>query len=104
MDKKNNTSTCMWREAPFLRDDKVWRFYTTDPDVNKRMRQRLDFKLVVYGMNKRLWVYATLKNSAKDAKKTLKRITRRNIQFDALNDEYYADPGAIVAPIKKSKV
>lgn len=94
----------MWREAPFLRDDKIWRYQTNDPGVYKRMRQRSDFKLVCYGINIRLWVYRTRKNSAKEAKMTLKRVTRQRIHFDTENKEYFTDPGVIVAHKKESDV
>ncbi len=80
----------MWREAPEITGDKIYRFQTNNPEINRRMKRRKDFTLSSYGMNIKMWVYRTKKYSLKDAKKTLKRITRQNIDFDPLHDMYFS--------------
>ncbi len=105
--KKGNKimfKTYMWREAPGIPKDKVYRFQTSDPNINRRMRRRKDFKLTCYGMNKKFWIYQTKKYSLKDAKKTLQRVTRQNIDFDAVNDVFCTNNGVIMTPKYTLKV
>ncbi len=71
----------MWREAPEIPKDKVYRFQTNDPEINGRMRRRKDFKLVLKGLNSKFWVYKTQKYSLKEAKNTLSRVSRKEIQY-----------------------
>ena len=68
--------TYMWREYPFIRGDKSYRFQTNDSAINKRMRQRKDFKLAMWGLNNNIWVYITEKNTANKARRTLSNITQ----------------------------
>ena len=96
-----NYQTFLWREYPFIAGDKSYRINTTDPTVAKRLRQRKDCNSAVYYCNISRWDYRTNKYSKKDAIKTLKRITRQEIKYDAVNDEYYADYGVIIAPNKR---
>ena len=42
--------TYMWREYPFIRGDRSYRFQTNDSSINKKMRQRQDFKLAMWGL------------------------------------------------------
>ena len=90
-----NYFTYLWQE---LYGDPVFRFQSNDPVVNKRMRQRIDFSLVLYGLNTNLRVYKAQFYSPKEARRTLRRITRQDIFFDAESDVFYAQTGAIVAP------
>ena len=83
-------TTFMWREAPEITGDKIYRFQTNNSEINRRMRRRKDFTLSSYGMNIKMWGYRTKKYSLKDAKKTLKRITRQNIDFDPFHDMYFS--------------
>ena len=96
--------TVMWREYPCIRGDKSYRINTSDPDVAKRLRQRKDFKPAVFYINYRRWDYRTNKYSKKDAIRTLKRVTRQQIKYNAVNDEYYADYGAIVDSKKRPEI
>ena len=88
--------TIMWREYPMVTKDKSYRINTTDPSVAKRLRQRKDCSTAVYYYNVNRWDYRTNKYSKKDALKTLRRITRKEVKYDALNDEYYADYGVMI--------
>ena len=76
-----NFITYMWREAPDIPKDKTYRFQTNDPEINGRMKRRKDFKLVLKGLNSKFWVYKTKKYSLKEAKSTLSRVTRKEIQY-----------------------
>ena len=67
--------TYMWKEYPFIKKDKSYRFQTADSIINRRMKQRSDFDLVLLGLSENIWVYQTNKYSLKDAKKTLNRVT-----------------------------
>ena len=49
----------MWREYPFIRGDRSYRFQTNDSSINKKMRQRQDFKLAMWGLNKNVKQYNT---------------------------------------------
>ena len=69
--------TYMWKEYPFIKKDKSYRFQTADSIINRRMKQRSDFDLVLLGLSENIWVYQTNKYSLKDAKKTLSIVTRR---------------------------
>ena len=88
--------TIIWREYPFIKGDKAYRINTTDPGVAKRLRQRKDCIEAVFYCNTSRWDYRTDKYSKKDAIKTLERITRRKIKYNAVDNEYYADYGVIV--------
>ena len=86
--------TYMWQEAyGYL----VFRFQTNDPAINKRMRQRKAFTLVLWGLNKKLWVYKVQFNSRKEAIKSFKRITRSTINKTDDTCGFYAQTGVIVA-------
>ena len=93
-----NLYTYMWRESPTIPNDKIFRFQTNDPHINRKMRKRKDFKLVMIGMNRKMWGYKTIKYGLKEAKRTLRRITGQNIFYDENNELFYANIGAIVAP------
>jgi hypothetical protein len=93
----------MWREYPFIKKDKSYRFQTSDPIINRRMKQRSDFQLVLWGLNENIWVYQTNKYSLKDAKKTFSRVTRQVIKYDSFNEVYYAENGVIVDKNSKKK-
>ena len=88
--------TVMWRELPMIAGDQTYRINTADPAVAKRLRQRKDCTPAVYYCNISRWDYRTNKYSKKDAIKTLKRITRQEIKYDVVNDEYYADYAVII--------
>ena len=88
--------TVMWREYPMITGDKAYRINTTDPSVAKRLIQRKDCKPAVTYFNIERWDFRTDKFSKKDAIKTLKRVTRQKIKYNALDDEFYADYGVIV--------
>ncbi|OVE79284.1 hypothetical protein BVY01_02900 [bacterium I07] len=75
----------------------LYRFETNDPEVNKRMRQRQDFKLVGFGVNHPCWQYQASFYSPKEAKRTLGRITRSKVKFVPSEDLFVAKTGAIVA-------
>ena len=76
-----NYVTYMWREAPEIPKDKIYRFQTNDPEVNRRMRRRKDFSLALKGLNSKFWVYKTKKYSLKEAKNTLSRVSRKDIRY-----------------------
>ena len=57
----NKYSTYMWREAPEIVGDKIYRFQTNDSKVNRKMRRRKDFELTLNGINTSMWVYRTRK-------------------------------------------
>ena len=84
-------TTFMWREAPEISGDKIYRFQTNDPEVNRRMRRRKDFKLSAVGINTRFWIYRTKKYSLKEAKNTLKRITRMQYSYNNSEKIYFSD-------------
>ena len=88
--------TLMWREYPMIAGDKAYRINTTDPSVAKRLMQRQDFNKAVTYYNVKRWDFRTDKYSKRDALKTMKRITRQKIKYNAFSDEYYADYGVIV--------
>ena len=76
-----NYITYMWREAPKIPKDNIYRYQTNDPEVNRRMTRRKDFKLVLKGLNSKFWVYKTKKYSLKEAKKTLSRVSHQEIRY-----------------------
>ena len=94
----------MWKQCPFIKGDKVYCFQTKDRKINKRMRQRSDFKLSLHGINENIWVYKTTRYSLKEAKKTLSRITRQSIYYDPVYEVFYAKSGVIVAPKNRPQV
>lgn len=77
----NNYITYMWREAPNIREDKVYRFQTNDSKINLKMRRRKDFELAAVGINTKIWIYQTKKQSLEEAKSTLIKITLCKINF-----------------------
>ena len=79
----NNYITYMWREAPNIREDKVYRFQTNDSKINLKMRKRRDFQLAAVGINTKIWIYQTEKHSLEEAKSTLMDITLCKINFEA---------------------
>ena len=78
----NNYITYMWREAPNVREDKVYRFQTNDSKINLKMRRRKDFELAAVGINTKIWIYQTKKQSLEEAKSTLINITLCKINFE----------------------
>ena len=99
-----NYVTYMWREAPEIPKDKVYRFQTNDPKINRRMRRRKDFTLAAVGLNKKVWIYRTKKYSLKDAKKTLGRVTRCQINFEPSESIYTAKNEVIVSKDKHLRI
>tara|TARA_Y100000996_G_C22264343_1_gene537266 strand:+ start:235 stop:534 length:300 start_codon:yes stop_codon:yes gene_type:complete len=83
------TITYMWREAPEIVGDKIYRFQTTDPIIHKRLRRRKDFKLSIVGINKPIWIYKTRKHSLKEAKNTLQNISNGQLVYDETDKIYY---------------
>ena len=51
--EKNEFYTYMWRESQAIPNDKVFRFQTNNPHINRKMRKRKDFKLVMVGINRK---------------------------------------------------
>ena len=90
--------TYMWREDPATQKDKVYRFQTNDPETNLRMQKRKDFKLSTVGINEKLWIYRTKKSSLEEAKKTLKRLSRCQINFIMAEGIFVANDKVIVSP------
>tara|TARA_R110000823_G_scaffold24929_1_gene73813 strand:+ start:819 stop:1103 length:285 start_codon:yes stop_codon:yes gene_type:complete len=90
--------THMWRECPFIRGDKAYRFQTDDPHIHKKMRQRKDFKLAIWGLNKKLWVYVSDKNTLEKAKRTLGNLTHGKVNKSAARGEYWAESTPYIAP------
>ena len=84
----------MWQE---VYGDPVFRFQTDDPAINKRMRQRKDFTLVLWGLNKKLWVFKAQFYSRKEAIESFKRITRSTINKTDDTCGFHAQTGVIVA-------
>jgi hypothetical protein len=66
----------MWREAPNIQGDKVYRFQTNDPSINLKMKRRKDFKLAAIGITTKIWIYQTEKQS------TLRKVTLCKINFE----------------------
>ena len=95
---KSKIGTYMWQE---VYGDPVFRFQTNDHAINKRMRLRADFSLVLWGLNTNLWVYQAQFYSPREARRSLMRITRQEILYNAENDVFYAQTCAIVAPKKR---
>ena len=85
----------MWQE---VYGEPIFRFQTNDSGINRRMRQRADFTLVLLGLNDNLWVYQAQFYSPQKARQTLSRITRQEIQKDSGNDLFYVQTYPIVAP------
>jgi len=91
----------MWQE---VYGEPTFRFQSNDPKVKKRMRQRKDFTLVAWGLNTLLSVYQARFYSPKEARRTLRRITRQKIKKDYSESMFIAKTGAIVAPKKGVEV
>ena len=77
-----NYVTYMWREAPNIRKDKVYRFQTNDSKINLKMRKRKDFELAAVGINTKIWIYQIERRSLEEAKSTLRSITLCKINFE----------------------
>ena len=80
--------TIMWREYPMIPGRKTYRINTTDPSVAKRMKQRKDFEPAVIYYNVNVWDFRTDKYSKKDAIRTMQRVTRQRIKYNALMFRY----------------
>ena len=78
----NNYITYMWREAPNIQEDKVYRFQTNDPSINLKMKKRKDFKLAAVGITTKIWIYQTEKYSLEEAKNILRKVTLCKINFE----------------------
>ena len=78
----NNYITYMWREAPNILEDKVYRFQTNDSKINLKLRKRKDFELAAVGINTKIWIYQTERRSLEEAKNTLRNITLCKINFE----------------------
>ena len=76
----------------------IFRFQTNHPGINKRMRQRADFTLVLSSLNDNLRVYKAQFYSPQKARQSLSRITRQEIKKDPVDDLFYAQTYPIVAP------
>ena len=85
----------MWQE---VYGEPIFRFQTNDPGINKRMRQRADFTLVLFSFNDNLRVYKAQFYSPQKARQTLSRITRQEIRKDPVNDLFYVQTYPTVAP------
>ena len=81
----------MWREMPLTSYNKVYRFQTTEANINNKMRSRKDFKLTTVALDRNLWVYSSTKYTLKEAIKTLRSITKEPIHYDAQNNIYYTN-------------
>ena len=94
-----------YRTDMWVIDKKAHRYWfqTTDPEVHKRMRQRKDFKMVGRALNASLWIYSSSFYSPKEARRTLRRITRSEIKYDEVEELYYTETGAIVACKNESR-
>ena len=100
-DRKNAVfTTYMWQE---VYGDPIFRFQTNDPAINRRMRQRADFTLALWGLNENLWVYKAQFYSPQKARQSLSRITRQEIKKDPVDDLFYAQTYPIVAPKGRHK-
>ena len=93
--------TYMWQE---VYGDPVFRIQTNDPAIHKRMRQRKDFTLVLWGLNTRLWVYKAQFYTPQKARQALSRITRQEIHKDASDGSFYAETYPIVAHKERLEV
>jgi len=89
--------TFMWREHPFIRGDKNYRYQTNNPDIHKKMRQRKDFKLVLWSLNSRLWVYVSKKNTLEKAKRTLGNLTRDKVKKVTSSKLFYTENTPYIA-------
>jgi len=82
--------TYLWRECPTMRGDKVYRIQTNDPKIHRKMSKRNKFTLVLYGINKNIWVYQTEFISLYKAKRTLGNLTGNKVKKDPVGGEFYA--------------
>jgi len=89
--------TYMWREYPSIRGDKHYRYQTNNPDIHKKMRQRKDFKLVLWSLNSRLWVYVSKKNTLEKAKRTLGNLTRDKVKKVTSSKLFYTENAPYIA-------
>ena len=91
----------MWQE---VYGEPIFRFQTNDPGINKRMRQRADFTLVLSSLNDNLRVYKAQFYSRKEAIESFKRITRSIIKKTDDMCGFFAQTGVIVAHKERLKV
>lgn len=87
--------TYMWQEQY---GQPYFRFQTNDPKIARKMRRRKNFRLVVYGLNRRIWVFITQSYSPKTARRTLQRLTGHKVKEDGSDRLFFAETGAIVTP------
>ena len=88
----------LWQE---MRGDSVYGIQIEDPEIYKRARQRKDFSLVLWGLNKNIWVFKTHKNTPQAARRTFASITRSKIKKDVKNGVFYAETHTYIAPKTK---
>jgi len=91
------TYTYMWREYPFIRGDKCYRYQTSDPHIHKKMRQRKDFSLVMWGLNRNIWVYVSKKNNLEKAKRTLRNLTHSSVKKHTASSVFLAQSTPYIA-------
>ena len=83
----------MWRE---VRGDDWWRIQSNDPKVIRKLRRRKTASVCLWCLNDSLVVFRTRFYSAKEAKKSLHRLTGQKPRKDAENGLFFAETGVIL--------
>jgi len=86
-------NTYLWHE---VRGDNWWRIQTNDPRVIRKLRRRKTASLCLWCINDSIVVFRTQYYSAKEAKKSLHRLTGQKPKKDAENGLFFAETGVIL--------
>ena len=87
-------STYLWHEVP---NDNVWIIQTDDPKVIRKLRRRQIARLSAWSVSgSNMCKFKTQYYSAKEAKKSLHRLTGQKPRKDAVNGLFFAETGVIL--------
>lgn len=77
----------MWQEH---RGEPFFRFQTKNKIIANKMKRRLKFKLVAWGVNCDWWIFLTIFKRPDVARKALKTLAGNDVKYDKKDDIFFA--------------
>ena len=75
--------TAMWRFNTHDKNCTIWRIQTEEPKVIRKLRRRRDTSVVAWSINSNLLIFSITYISRFKAMKGLKRLTGRDVYYNA---------------------
>ena len=75
--------TAMWKSNPYDKQSDTWKIQTEEPKVIRKLRKRRDTSVVAWSINSNLLIFSITYISRFKAMKGLKRLTGRDVYYNA---------------------